>query len=172
LSQARYCSLVDAHASSSDLGFCLDGIRLGDNILPLDPANKSLNILNAMLDRATISQEMARMIVSDIQHIYDTMAASQLFMRHHLYGSSVLIICDSTREPPVMVKVIDLEGLVERDAPVAHRMPESGDLDPLDEVTMARAGMQRTTRTTCYCVTHSHTHTPHTSPVRIITGMP
>jgi len=118
ISKARWMSLNNQVSSTRTHGFRIDGGRIGGDIRPLDPEQKTIAMFEDMMQQAAPSASTLQKIVDEITDMRQRLEKSELFMSHNLYGSSMLLVFD--KKGHVVAKLIDLRGLISRKKKVPH----------------------------------------------------
>jgi len=143
VSKARYMSINQSISSTCTNGFRLDGMRVGEEVLTIEVDNRTISDFEAFAWKCTrnpawgkavqtgvkvgedgvVQQEsMWDQAATSILELVKHLEASSLFMQHHLYGSSVLILLDLERGT-ARCNVIDIARLVDRGAALTdHRL--------------------------------------------------
>ena len=126
ITQARYLSMKDALSSSASDGFRINAARLRSEVVPLHQLSMTISVFHRFLVRAAIQPRVLAMAVQELKKLHATLEASELFMCHSLYASSLLLILhdDPEAETPVAVRIIDVAGLVARERQVTHVLAE------------------------------------------------
>merc|ERR1719487_855388 len=102
--------MKDDETSSSTAGFCIDGVRIKHEIVPLDSLSRTTSVFDSILRRGGVTKELLALVVAELRELRECLVASDLFMKHHLYNSNILVIMDLAPDAPtkVMVKMVDI----------------------------------------------------------------
>jgi len=116
VSQARFLCMKDEQSSCATHGFCINGVRLRHEVVPLDHLSKTVRVLTSLLKKGEVTADMINLIVKELKALKAALESSSLFKRHHIYGASVSIVVDydADAKTPVMVKLTDVGNLVNR----------------------------------------------------------
>ena len=63
VTQARWLSMKDDETSSSTAGFCIDGVRIKHEIVPLDSLSRTTSVFDSILRRGGVTKELLALVV-------------------------------------------------------------------------------------------------------------
>jgi len=126
MSKARLHTLINATTSTSSHGFCLEGIRIGTEILPLGVRSKSTSVLRGLLIRANVNTKMLEEVLDELEALRTALESSDTFKTHNLYGAGLLVVLDN-QENAAKISIISLGNMLSRSrsasVDVGHRIP-------------------------------------------------